>query len=45
MKIFTIAFLALFFTSLTLSSQVSRPVFTLKDEPGISHNARYNFRR
>jgi DNA-binding beta-propeller fold protein YncE len=39
MKIFTIAFLALFLTSLTLSSQVSRPVFTLKDEPGISHNA------
>jgi DNA-binding beta-propeller fold protein YncE len=39
MKIFAFTFLALFFTSLTLSSQVARPAFTLKDEPGMTHNA------
>ena len=39
MKIFAFTFFALFFTSLTLSAQVTRPDFTLKDEPGLTHNA------
>ncbi len=39
MKIIAIIFPALFCISLSLFSQVNRPSFTLKDEPGMTHNA------
>jgi len=39
MKFFHFTLLAFFFLSLTVSAQVNKPLFTLKDEPGLSHNA------
>ena len=39
MKTITFTILLLFITSLTVSAQVIKPVFMLKDEPGSTHNA------
>lgn len=39
MKTYILAFLVLFITSLALTAQVFKPVFTLKDEPGPTHNS------
>jgi 6-phosphogluconolactonase (cycloisomerase 2 family) len=38
MKTYVLTFLVSFITSLTLTAQVIRPVFTIKDEPGPTNN-------